>query len=48
MVDKIKHKIDVMKYPKLAPSTIIRKGRDDLLKDTEKMYQAITKVRVYK
>lgn len=48
MVDRIKHKINVMKYPKLAQSTIKRKGRDDLLKDTEKMYQAIRKVRIDK
>lgn len=48
MVDKIKHKIDTMKYPKLAESTIKRKGRDDLLKDTEEMYKSITYKRVYR
>lgn len=48
MVDKIKHKIDTMKYPRLAESTIKRKGRNDLLKDTEEMYRSITYKRVYR
>lgn len=42
MVQKIKHKIDVMKYPRLADSTVQRKGHDMLLKDTMEMYNAIT------
>ena len=42
MVDKIKHKIDKMKYPRLAKSTIARKGHNMLLKDTMEMYEAIT------
>lgn len=45
MVEKIRYKIDIMKYPKLAPSTVARKGHDKLLKDTYEMYNAIKTVR---
>lgn len=45
LVDKTKHTIDVMKYPQLAESTIIKKGNDKLLIDTKEMYEAITTTR---
>jgi len=38
---KVKHKIDVMKYPVLSPLTIQRKGHGKLLKDSYKMYNAL-------
>lgn len=45
MVEKIRHRIDIMKYPKLAPSTVARKGHGKLLKDTNEMYNAIKTIR---
>lgn len=45
MVDKVRHKIDTMKYPKLKESTTIKKGHGKLLKDSYEMYTSITTIR---
>lgn len=45
MVEKIRHKIDTMKYPKLAESTVAKKGHGMLLKDSYDMYGAIKTIR---
>lgn len=46
MVEKIRHKIDTMKYPKLAESTVKKKGHGKLLKDSYDMYSSIKTIRI--
>ncbi|MGL4998724.1 MAG: hypothetical protein ACRC5T_07115 [Cetobacterium sp.] len=41
LVEKVKHKINTMKHPKLAPSTIKKKGHAKLLIETGDMLNSI-------
>ncbi|MGL5050598.1 MAG: hypothetical protein ACRC6E_08260 [Fusobacteriaceae bacterium] len=41
LVEKVKHKINTMKHPKLAPSTIKKKGHGKLLVETGDMLSSV-------